>query len=61
MTPAAATHFSVSAPATAIAGQSFDVTVTALDQFGNTDTNYAGTVAITSTDGDGHAARSPRR
>ena len=51
VTPAAATHFSVSAPATAIAGQSFDVTVTALDQFGNTDTNYAGSVAITSTDG----------
>ena len=33
-----------------VAGSSFSVTVTALDQFGNTVTNYAGTVHFTSSD-----------
>jgi len=47
----AATHFSVSAPATATAGASFSFDVTALDQFENTDTAYAGTVQFTGTDG----------
>jgi hypothetical protein len=47
---AAATHFSVTAPATATAGTAFNFTVTALDDFGNTDTNYAGTVHLTSSD-----------
>ncbi len=48
---AAATHFSVSAPANATAGSAFNVTVTALDQFNNTATGYAGTVHFTSSDG----------
>ena len=51
VTPAAATHFSVtgySSPATAGASDSFDVT--ALDAFGNTDTNYGGTIHFTTGD-----------
>jgi len=51
VTPAAATHFLVTAPATAINGTAFNFTVTALDQFNNTVTGYAGTVHFTSTDG----------
>jgi uncharacterized repeat protein (TIGR01451 family) len=46
-----ATHFSVSAPASATAGAAFTFTVTALDQFNNTATGYAGTVHFTSSDG----------
>lgn len=46
-----ATHFSVSAPATATAGAPFNVTVTALNAGGTTATSYAGTVHFTSTDG----------
>ncbi len=42
----------VQAPATAPAGAAFDVTVIAQDPYGNTDTNYAGTVTWTTTDGD---------
>jgi hypothetical protein len=49
---AAATHFAVSAPASAAAGSSFNFTVTAQDQFNNTATSYAGTVHFTSTDGN---------
>jgi hypothetical protein len=41
-----ATHFSVSAPGTAISGVPFNVTVTALDANNNTVTGYAGTVQI---------------
>jgi hypothetical protein len=47
----AATHFSVSAPATATAGTAFNITVTALDPFNNTVTGYSGTVHFTSSDG----------
>src|SRR6202040_2545452 len=47
----AATHFVVSAPATATAGTSFNFTVTAQDQFNNTATGYTGTVHFTSSDG----------
>jgi hypothetical protein len=47
---AAATHFAVSAPATATAGSAFSLTVTALDPFNNTAAGYAGTVHFTSTD-----------
>jgi hypothetical protein len=47
---AAATHFSVAAPAAATAGSSFTVTVTALDPFNNTATGYTGTVHLTSSD-----------
>src|SRR5439155_16778325 len=47
----ATTFRSVSAPANATAGTAFSITVTAQDQFGNTVTNYAGTVHFASTDG----------
>src|SRR5206468_4725580 len=38
---AAATHFTVSAPSSATAGNAFIVTITAQDQFNNTATGYA--------------------
>jgi hypothetical protein len=47
---AAATHFVVNGPATATAGTAVNVSVTAEDQFGNTDTGFAGTVHFTSSD-----------
>jgi predicted RNA methylase len=47
---AAATHFAVSAPATAHTTTPFNFTVTALDQFNNTATGYLGTVHFTSSD-----------
>src|SRR5439155_14989323 len=50
-TPAPATHLGLVPSGTAqTAGSPFTVDVTALDQFGNTDTAYAGTVSFTSTD-----------
>src|SRR5439155_374190 len=48
---AAATHYTVNAPSSATAGVPFSVTVTALDQFGNTASGYLGTVHFTKTDG----------
>ena len=45
-----ATHYSVSAPATAVAGSAFNVTVTALNDSGNPVTGYTGTVHFTSSD-----------
>src|SRR5207302_11225751 len=48
---AAASHFAVSAPASATAGSAFNFTVTALDALNNTATSYAGTVHFTSSDG----------
>jgi hypothetical protein len=50
-TPAPATHFDVSAPASTTAGVAFDITVTALDATEAVDTGYAGTVTFTSSDG----------
>jgi uncharacterized protein (TIGR03437 family) len=47
---AAGTHFTVLAPASATAGTAFNFTVTALDQFNNTASTYAGTVHFTSSD-----------
>ena len=47
---AAATHFGVSAPASASAGSALTFTVTALDAYGNTATTYAGTAHFTSSD-----------
>ena len=46
-------HLSVVAPATIAAGTTFSLTVTALDAFGNTVVNYAGTVQFTSGDSQG--------
>jgi hypothetical protein len=50
VTPAAADRFGVTGPAAATAGVSQTFTVTALDPFGNVDTNYAGTVRAASSD-----------
>jgi hypothetical protein len=47
---AAADHFLITAPPGAVSGMPFDVLVTALDPYGNTDTNYQGTVTFTTTD-----------
>ncbi len=50
VTPAAADHFDLVAPAGSVAGQAFDVAVLARDPFGNIDTNYQGTVTFAGTD-----------
>ncbi len=50
VSPAAASHFAVIAPATAIAGSAVNFTVTAQDAYNNTVTNYPGTVHFTSSD-----------
>jgi CSLREA domain-containing protein len=49
--PGPADRFGVSAPASAVLGSSFTVTVSAFDLYGNLATSYAGTVHFTSTDG----------
>ncbi len=51
VTAAAATRFTVMGLSGSPAGTAGSVTVTALDPYGNVDTNYAGTVHFTSTDG----------
>ena len=48
---AAATHFRVTAPTNAQVGVAFNVTVTAIDAYGNVATGYTGTVHFTSNDG----------
>ncbi len=50
VSPGAATHYSITAPATATAGTPFSVTVTALDAAGNVATGYSGTIHFTSND-----------
>ena len=44
--PAGASYFTVAAPIAAITGNSFNVTVTAHDQYGNVETDYTGTVQL---------------
>jgi hypothetical protein len=51
VSPAAATHFGVSAPGSVSAGTPFTFTVRALDAFNNTATAYGGTVHFSSDDG----------
>jgi hypothetical protein len=46
VSPAAASHFTVSNPGTQTAGTAFNVTVTALDPWNNTDTNTTGPQAL---------------
>ena len=46
-----ATHFSFVVSPTETAGTALNITVTALDQYGNTATDYTGTVQFTSSDG----------
>jgi hypothetical protein len=47
---APATQFGITAPATTKSGVAFNIIVSALDQFGNIDFGYTGTVTFTSTD-----------
>jgi hypothetical protein len=49
---APAVALQVLAPSGAASGAAFDVTVVAVDPYGNTDTNYTGTVTWTTTDPD---------
>jgi hypothetical protein len=49
---ASASAFVVTAPATATAGTPFDLTVTAVDTFGQVALGYTGTVTFATTDGD---------
>jgi len=51
ITPAVATHFSVTGPSSSTAGTAFSITVSALDAGNHVVTSYAGTVTFTSTDG----------
>jgi Ca2+-binding RTX toxin-like protein len=53
VTPAAADHFRIDAPTTAAPNVPFDITVTALDPYGNIAINYRGTVHFTSSDAAG--------
>jgi hypothetical protein len=48
----AAVAFQVMAPASAVSGTPFDVTILAVDAFGNVDTHYAGTIHFSSSDSD---------
>jgi hypothetical protein len=48
--PGAATHFSISGPASTVAGAPLSVTVTALDAYGDIATGYLGTIHFTSSD-----------
>jgi hypothetical protein len=52
VTAAAANHFQVDAPAHVRSRSPFAVTVTALDPYGNTDSNYQGMVTFSTTDPD---------
>jgi hypothetical protein len=51
VSPAAAAHFAVSTPASAVTGSAFNFTVTAQDAFNNPVPTYTGNVHLTSTDG----------
>src|SRR5262249_54489136 len=48
--PAPADHFQLDTPAGVSAGTPFELTVRALDPYGNVDSNYTGTVTFTSSD-----------
>jgi hypothetical protein len=50
--PGTAAYFTVAAPASAAAGTPFDITVTALDPYGNPAVNYQGTVTFSTSDTD---------
>jgi hypothetical protein len=45
-------RFQITAASTAVSGTPFDLTVTALDLYGNIDTNYQGTVTFSTADPD---------
>jgi hypothetical protein len=50
--PGAAVGFVLLAPANAVSGTPFDVTVIAVDAYGNIATNYTGTISFSSSDSD---------
>jgi uncharacterized repeat protein (TIGR01451 family) len=50
ITPGALGSFTVTSPSPQVAGESFFVTVTAYDEFGNVKTNFNGPLAFSSTD-----------
>jgi sugar lactone lactonase YvrE len=50
--PPPVSSFLITTSATVVSGTPFDVTVTALDAYGNIDTNYQGTVTFSTTDPD---------
>jgi hypothetical protein len=56
VTPSAASHFLILAPSSAVAGVAFDLTIEAVDPYGNVDTNYvtdpSGVVHFSTTDPD---------
>jgi hypothetical protein len=52
VTPAAASQLQLTVTASAASGTPFDITVTALDAYGNVDVNYVGTVTFTTSDPD---------
>ena len=54
ISPGVATHFAVSAPATATTSTPFNISVTAYDAYGNLATGYNQTVHFTSTDPRAH-------
>jgi hypothetical protein len=56
---APASSFLVTVPATALVGTPFNMIVTALDPYGNTATDYQGTVAFGSSDTDPSVALPP--
>jgi hypothetical protein len=49
----AGSRLHITAASTAVSGTAFDITITALDPNGNTDTKYHGTVTLSTTDPDG--------
>jgi hypothetical protein len=51
-TAAPANRFVIQAAPTAVSGTPFDVSVAALDPFGNTDTDYQGTITFATSDPD---------
>jgi hypothetical protein len=51
--PGAVTHFLISGPTAVTQGVGFKITVTAVDDFGNVNPGYRGTVHLSSTDATG--------
>jgi hypothetical protein len=52
LTPAPAVQFRIIPPASVTSDIPFDVTITALDPYGNVDTNYQGTISFSTSDPD---------
>jgi hypothetical protein len=50
VTPVAVTHFAISGPTSVTQGVGFNITVSTVDNFGNENAGYRGTVLLSSTD-----------